>query len=406
MKYVIILSDGMSDYPIEELGGKTPMEYADKPVMDSLAAEGEQFLCKTVPDGMKPGSDIANLSVMGYNPHKYYTGRSPLEAANMGVPLSFEDTAFRANLVSLSGLGEYENLIMKDYSAGEISTPESTKIIQTLSQELDTDNLKFYSGVSYRHLLVRKGDFVLGDMTPPHDISDRPIKEHLPTDLEMLNLMKKSYDLLINHPINIKRRAQGKNTADSLWIWGGGKSTSLPSFEKEKGLKGAVVSAVDLVRGIGRLSGMEVIEVEGVTGTINTNFEGKAKAALDTLLGGNDFCYVHIEAPDECGHQGQAKEKARAIEIIDEKIVKYIKDGLQAAGEDFRIMILPDHPTPISTKTHASDPVPCLIYDSTFKKNGVPKFTEKTAADSGRILSVGHELIDYFIGRKNTCNKT
>lgn len=400
MKYVIILADGMSDYPIKELSFKTPMEYADKPVIDALAAEGEQFLCKTVPEDMKPGSDVANLSVLGYDPHIYYTGRSPLEAANMGVSLATDDTAFRANLVSLTGDGEFEDLTMKDYSAGEISTAESTEIIKALAKELNSERIKFYNGISYRHLMVQSGDMVNCELTPPHDITGRPVKEYLPKNRDILNLMKKSYDILYNHPVNIERRKNGKNTADSLWIWGSGKSCSLPSFEKIRGKCATVVSAVDLVRGIGRLAGMEVAEVEGVTGNINTNFDGKAQAALDALLKGRDFCYVHIEAPDECGHQGQAKEKARSIELIDEKVVKKVIEGLKEAGEDFKLMILPDHPTPVSTRTHAADPVPCLIYDSRNKISGIPGFTEKTAAVSGKILPKGHELIEYFLDIK------
>jgi len=398
MKYVVVLCDGMSDYPLPELQNKTPMEYAKKPTIDKMAENSELFLVKTVPDGLKPGSDVANLSVMGYDPTVYYTGRSPLEAASIGVSLKVNDTAFRANLVTLSGEGEYESLTMKDYSAGEISTEESTELVNFLSEKLNTDITKYYPGVSYRHLMVWTDYDGNGKFTPPHDILDEKIEGYLPTDKEILNIQKKSRELLKDHPINVKRREEGKNTADSLWIWGEGKSTKLTPFAKLYGKKGAVVSAVDLVKGIGFLAGMDVIEVEGVTGNINTNFDGKAKAALDALKGGADYVYIHLEAPDECGHQGQPEEKARAIELIDEKIVKYICDGLENAGEDYRVMILPDHPTPISIRTHAGDPVPCLIYDSRKKINGKESFTEKNC--EGKLFIKGDKLTEYFLERE------
>ena len=398
MKYLVVLCDGMSDYPLGELQNKTPMEYAKKPYIDKLAAEGELFLVKTVPDGLKPGSDVANLSVMGYDPQKYYTGRSPLEAASIGVSLGANDTAFRANLVTLSGEGEYEALAMKDYSAGEISTEESTELVNYLAEKLSTDIIKLYPGVSYRHLMVWTGFEDNASFTPPHDILDEKIEGYLPSNKEILNIQKKSRELLKDHPVNVKRRAEGKNTADSLWIWGEGKSTKLPSFSETYGMKGAVVSAVDLIKGIGFLADMDVIEVEGVTGNINTNFDGKAKAALDALKGGADYVYVHLEAPDECGHQGQAEEKAHAIELIDEKIVKYICEGLRDAGEEYKVLILPDHPTPISIRTHAADPVPCLIYDSRKKENGAESFTEKNCGT--KLFIKGDKLIEYFFERE------
>lgn len=388
----------MSDYPLGELQNKTPMEYANKPYIDKLAENSELFLVKTVPDGLKPGSDVANLSVMGYDPLLYYTGRSPLEAASIGVSLKENETAFRANLVTLSGDGEYEKLTMKDYSAGEISTEESTELVKFLSEKLTTDITKYYPGVSYRHLMVWSDYCGGGKFTPPHDILEEKIEGYLPSDEEILNIQKKSRELLKDHPVNVKRRQEGKNTADSLWIWGEGKSASLPAFSKAYGKKGAVVSAVDLVKGIGFLAGMDVIEVEGVTGNINTNFDGKAKAALDALKNGADYVYVHLEAPDECGHQGMAEEKAHSIELIDEKIVKYICEGLKDAGEEFKVMILPDHPTPVSIRTHAGDPVPCLIYDSRKKVNGKESFTEKNC--EGRIFRKGDKLTEYFFERE------
>ena len=398
MKYIVVLSDGMSDYPLSELDGKTPMEYADKPNMDNLASKGEMFLVKTVPDELSPGSDVANLAVMGYDPLKYYTGRSPLEAASIGVTLAPDDTSYRANLVSLSGEGGYEDKTMLDYSSGEITTAESAEIIKTLAEKINTDDLKLYCGVSYRHLLVKNGKNSGCTLTPPHDISDKPIKEYLPDDELTLSVMKKSYEILKNHPVNIKRRAEGKHTADSLWIWGRGKSASLPSFKEKTGLAGAVISAVDLVRGIGYLANMEVIKVPDVTGNIDTNFDGKAKAAVDALLSGKDYVYVHLEAPDECGHQGNAKLKAKSIELIDEKIVGFICSELSKAGEDYRIMILPDHPTPVSIKTHARDPVPCFIYDARNERKGkTVVFSEKSA--EGKMFEPGYKLIDYFLER-------
>ena len=398
MKYIVVLSDGMSDYPLQELGGKTPMEYANKPNMDKLASKGEMFLVKTVPDELSPGSDVANLAVMGYDPMKYYTGRSPLEAASIGVNLAPDDTSYRANLVSLAGEGNYEDLTMLDYSSGEITTAESAELIKTLAKSINTDDLKLYCGVSYRHLLVKSGKNSDCVLTPPHDISDKPVKEYLPDDKLTLSVMKKSYEILKNHPVNQKRRAEGKHTADSLWIWGRGKSASLPSFKEKTGLSGAVISAVDLVRGIGCLADMEVIKVPGVTGNIDTNFDGKARAAVDALLSGKDYVYIHLEAPDECGHQGNAKLKAKSIELIDEKIVGYICDKLSENGEDFRLMVLPDHPTPVSIKTHARNPVPCFIYDSRDEKPGQTTVFSEKNADS-KMFEPGYKLIDYFIER-------
>ncbi len=399
VKYIVVLCDGMSDYPLPQLDGKTPMEYADKPTIDAMAKEGELFLVNTVPEGMKPGSDVANLSVMGYDPQKYYTGRSPLEAASMGVALSADDTAFRANLVTLSGEGEYEKLTMEDYSAGEISTEEAAELIKYVAKTLTTDTTKYYPGVSYRHLMVWNKYSDTCPLTPPHDILGKKIEGYLPQNAEILNIMKKSRELLKNHPINQKRRAEGKNTTDSLWIWGEGKSTALPQFSDLHGMRGAVVSAVDLVRGIGTLAGMDVILVDGATGNIDTNFDGKAEASIKALKEGCDYVYIHLEAPDECGHQGQAKEKALSIGLIDEKIVKPIKAELDGMGEDYRFLILPDHPTPVSIRTHAGDAVPCLIYDSRKKLSGKDSFTEKSC--EGKTFGVGHRLINYFFERED-----
>ena len=397
MKYAVILADGMADYPIAELGNKTPMEYAKKPNMDALCKDASLYLVKTVPDSKSPGSDVANLAVMGYDPEIYHRGRSSIEAASMGVELAENETSFRTNLVTLSGDGEYEDLYMEDYSAGEISTAESSQILETLKEKLNSDNVRFYNGISYRHLMVYCGGDTDFTLTPPHDISGKPVKGHLPKSDVLLDLMKRSREILKDHPVNIKRRAEGKNTADSIWFWGEGKRSALPPFEEKFGVKGAVISAVDLVRGIGRLGKMNVIDVPNVTGTIDTNFDGKAQAVVKALFeDGYDYVYVHLEAPDECGHQGQAFEKARSIELIDEKIVAPIVSALKDNGGDFKIMILPDHPTPVSVRTHTRDRVPCLMYDSRKRCDGAQTFNEKTCKTE---VDSGPALMDIFLDR-------
>ena len=397
MKYIVILADGMADYPVEALAGKTPMEVAKKPMMDALSEKGTQYLVKTVPDDLKPGSDVANLTVMGFNTKEVYTGRSPLEAASIGVSLSVSETSFRANLVSLSGEGNYEDLTMLDYSAGEISTEEARELIATLQEKLVFPGFSLYAGISYRHLLVWDNAGDIGTLTPPHDISDRPVRTYLPTCPEILKIMEESRKILRDHPVNIKRREKGLRTADSLWVWGEGKKPGLPAFYDVYGKKGAVISAVDLIRGIGFLAGMEVIDVPGVTGNVDTNFEGKAEAAIKTLLNdGNDFVYVHMEAPDECGHRGEAENKVLSIELIDKLVVSPIVKALEEAGEAFRMLILPDHPTPISIKTHARDAVPCLFYDSEKPASGKPVFTEESAKD-GAFIDPGYTLMKSFL---------
>ncbi len=397
MKYVVILADGMADYPVEALSGKTPMEVAKKPCIDGMAAAGEQFLVKTVPDNLKPGSDVANLTVMGYNTADCYTGRSPLEAASIGVTLSEDETSFRANLVSLGGEGEYRALSMLDYSAGEISTEEARELIKTLQEKLVRKGFSLYAGISYRHLLVWKNAEDIGTLTPPHDISDRPVAEYLPTNEILRGIMEESREILKDHPVNIQRRAKGLHTADSLWIWGEGKKPALPDFYETYGKRGAVISAVDLVRGIGHLAGMQVMDVENVTGNIDTNFKGKAEAAIRALCeDGCDLVYVHMEAPDECGHRGEAENKVLAIELIDEFVAGPIKEALEKKGEAFRVLVLPDHPTPLCTKTHARDPVPCLLYDSRAPKMGKAEFTEKSAA-GGEMIDPGYILMKKFL---------
>jgi len=399
MKHVIILGDGMADFPNENLGNKTPLECANKPNIDALAKKSFAGMVKTVPEGMKPGSDVANLSVMGYEPDKYYTGRSPLEAVSAGVPLEDTDIAFRVNLVTLSEDEVYEDKTMIDYSSDEITTEEATILINDLAKELNTDTLKLYPGFSYRHILVWKNGKLTFNLTPPHDISDKKVTEHLPkgenSDV-LYGLMKKSVEILKNHPVNLDRIKRGLRPATSMWIWGEGSKTVLPTFESLYNVKGAVVSAVDLIKGIGASAKLTVAEVEGATGNIHTNFDGKAQASLK-LLKDNDFLYVHLEAPDECGHRGEIENKVKSIEIIDEKIVKPIYDYLKNSGEDFRIAILPDHPTPLSIKTHVSDPVPFIIYDSTNEVRGIDCYTEKNCESTGNYLEKGKEIVTMLL---------
>lgn len=400
MKYIVVLGDGMADYAIDAIGGKTPLEAAKKPNMDFMANNGEVGMVKTVADGMKPGSDVANLSVMGYDTTKYYTGRSPLEAASIGVPLKDNDITFRCNIVTLSDEENYEDKTMLDYSSGEISTAEAAELIKAVAAELDTDVIKFHSGISYRHLTVWEGGSLKVELTPPHDISDKKIKDYLPkgegADV-ILDMMKKSEKILKNHPVNQARIAKGKNPATSIWIWGEGSKPMLDSFEGKFGVKGSVISAVDLIKGIAKCAEMKSIDVEGSTGNYDTNFDGKAQAALDTILNDSDFVYVHLEAPDECGHHGDLEHKIYSIEMIDEKVIGFLRKELEARGIDYKMMVLPDHPTPIAIKTHISDPVPYLIYDSTAKKESGVSYTEKQAESTGVYIEKGYTLMDHFL---------
>ena len=395
MKYVVILGDGMADYPNEKLNGKTPLEVANKPFIDSLAKVSEAGLCKTVPYGMKPGSDVANLSVLGYDPKDCYTGRSPLEAVSIGIKLKDTDVTARANLVTLSKEPDFCDKTMVDYSAGEISTEEAKTLIDYLAANLNGNGYSLYSGVSYRHCLVIENGKIAGDLTPPHDITGKPIKNYLPKSQEgqkYLDLMKRSYDLLKDHPINKERIKRGKNPANSLWFWGEGTKPKMQSFKEKFGINGAMISAVDLLKGIGKLSGMQVIEVEGATGNYDTNFIGKANACLNALRNGADYVYIHMEAPDECGHHGDAEHKIYSIERIDE-VVKTVYNGLKTDGEDFTMLICPDHPTPLAIKTHTSDPVPYLIYRSYREEKGIESYTEKAAEETGVLLEHGYDLI-------------
>ena len=395
MKYVVILGDGMADYRQSFLGDKTPLMLANKPFIDSLAKKSEVGLCQTVPCSLKPGSDVANLSVLGYNPEECYSGRSPLEAASIGIELKDTDITARANLVCVSNEEKYQDKAMIDYSAGEISTVEAKVLIEYLAKHLNNEKYSLHAGISYRHCLVIDNGSLAGDLTPPHDITNKPIKEHLPKSAqgkELLELMVKSYDLLKDHPVNLKRISQGKNPANSLWFWGDGTKPNLQSFYDKFNKKGGIISAVDLLKGIGKLADMKVIEVEGATGNYDTNFDGKAKACVENLLGGLDFVYVHMEAPDECGHHGDAKNKIYSIEQID-KVVETIATELKKANEDFAMLILPDHPTPLSIMTHCSDPVPYLLYNSKKQATGVQSYDEEQANATGIFVEKGYELI-------------
>ncbi len=401
MKYLVVLFDGMADYPVEQLGGKTPLEYADTPNMDKLAKTATVGLIKTVADGLKPGSDVANLSVLGYNPDECYTGRSPLEAGSIGIDMKETDVSFRANLVTLSDEEEYADKTILDYCADDISTSEAEILVKYLAEKLDNEEFKLYSGVSYRHCLIwNNGTLDVGTLTPPHDITGKPIKEYVPTHenaQKLYDLMKKSYDLLKDHPVNLERVKKGLRPANSIWLWGEGVRANLVNFKDKFGVKASMISAVDLLKGIGKFSGMNVVEVEGVTGYIDTNFEGKAQAAINEFKNGQDFVYIHVEAPDECGHRNEIENKPKAIGIIDKVILGPVTEYLASTGEDFKVLVTPDHATPLSLKTHTNDPVPFFIYDSKNVKDGVDTFNENTAKETGLFIETGHTLMDKFI---------
>ena len=398
MKYLVVLCDGMADVPNDLLGGKTPMQKANKPMMDKLCKTAKIGMCKTVAEGLKPGSDVANLSVLGYDAKTCYSGRSPLEAANLGIDLNDDEIAMRCNLVTLSDAENYEDRVMVDYCGGDISTEEADELIKALQKEFGDENNCFYTGVQYRHCLVSKLGGLGLNFTPPHDISDKVIGEYLSKEEKaqsFIELMKKSVDVLQNHPVNLKRVAEGKRPANSAWFWGEGKKPQLPFFKDMFGISGAVVSAVDLIRGIGKLSKMEVAEIDGVTGYIDTDFDKKANTAKD-LLTRNDFVFVHLEAPDECGHRGEAENKVKAIELIDEKILTPLYEELKKYS-DFRILVMPDHPTPLTIKTHTSDPVPFMIFDSNKDYQGAETFTEENAKKSGLYIDKSVDLMPMFL---------
>ncbi len=400
MKYLVVLYDGMADYPVPALDGKTPMELAKKPLLDKLARFGKVGTVKTVAEGLKPGSDIANMSVLGYNPKECYTGRSPLEAVSIGVDMKDTDIIFRTNLVTLSDEENYEDKTMVDYSAGDISTAEAAEIIKSVQEHFGNEKFAFYSGVAYRHCLVwNNGTLDLGKMTPPHDISGKVIGEHLSKSenaKELIAMMKESYDFLMEHPVNKERMARGERPANSIWLWGEGTKPSLSNFKEKYGVDGSIISAVDLLKGIAKCAGMGSPDVEGATGYIDTNFEGKADCAIEELKT-KDFVYIHIEAPDECGHRNEPENKVKAIEMIDERVLARVLPELDKY-DDYKVMVLPDHPTPIVTMTHAGDAVPYLIYQkSKASDNGIECFTESTAKEAGNYVEVGYTLMDSFI---------
>lgn len=401
MKYIVLLCDGMADYPLEQLGGKTPMGASNTPNMDMLAKKSTLGLVKTVADNMKPGSDVANLSVLGYDPQQYYTGRSPLEAGSIGIDMKPTDVSFRCNLVTLSDEANYADKTILDYCADDISSSEAAELISFLKEHFDNDEFKYYNGVSYRHCLIwDNGTLEVGALTPPHDITGKPIKDYIPNHPnaeKLYAMMVKSYDLLKDHPVNKAREAKGLRPANSIWLWGEGVRANLDSFKSKYGLNGTMISAVDLLKGIGKFADMKVVSVEGATGYIDTNFEGKAKAAIDTLLAGQDFVYIHVEAPDECGHRFEIENKKKSLEIIDEKILGPVIKAMEDNNEDYKIIILPDHPTPLSLKTHTNDPVPFLIYNSTKPVEGKDIFTEQTAESTGLYIDTGYKIMQYFI---------
>ncbi|MDR3312836.1 MAG: cofactor-independent phosphoglycerate mutase [Oscillospiraceae bacterium] len=403
MKHLILLYDGMADMPCPALGGKTPMQCARKPLFDAMGRDAEVGLVQTVAKGLKPGSDVANLSVLGYDPAQYYTGRSPLEAVSMGVPLGEDDLTLRCNLVTLSAEEPYAAKTMLDYSGGDISTAEATALLAAVQAELGTAEFQFYPGVAYRHCLLWKGGRAqikaLGALTPPHDITDQPVAGRLPQTAAaapLLRMMEKSFSILQDYTAGHTRRA----SANSIWLWGEGTRPALPAFAAAFGKTGSIISAVDLLKGIGILAGMRTPEVPGATGYIDTNYEGKAQCAVAEFRDGQDFVYLHIEATDECGHRGEAENKVRAIELIDERVLPIVLAYLETCGEPFSLLILPDHPTPLVTRTHTSAPVPYMLYRSAEKGSGkgVATVTEETAAATGNFVAEGPQIIRKFFG--------
>lgn len=392
----------MADWPVDELGGRTPLDAADHPTMDKLAQDGEFGLVKTVPDGMTPGSDTANLSVFGYDPRLYYSGRSPLEAASLGIPLTDTDVTYRCNLVTLSGGNKLAETVMTDYSAGEISTEEAREVILFLDEKLKSPGVRLYPGFSYRHCFVLNNADTGAQLVPPHDFSGKPVAGRLPEETNapiLLRWMNAAYELLKDHPINRARVAADKNPANAIWFWGEGRKPALTPFFKKTGLRGAVISAVDLIQGIGRCAEMEVVRVEGATGTYETNFSGKAAAAIDALSRGADYVYLHVEAADECGHHGQLTEKIYSIEQIDRQILKPVYEYMEGCGEDYAILLLPDHPTPLQIRTHSAEPVPFALYRKGDAAGRIIRYTESEAKKTGLYLDEGYRLIDRLKSR-------
>ena len=399
MKYIVILGDGMADEPIDALGGKTPLACAETPVMDELASKGEMGMVQNVPAGMAPGSDVANLSVLGYNPAVCYSGRSPLEALSVGVAMEPTDIVLRCNIVTLTEEEPYAEKTILDHSSGEISTADADILMDAIRENFNSDEFQYYTGTSYRHITIWKNG-VMPQLEPPHDHLTQVIGPYLPQEPKLRSMMEKSFAILNTHPLNLERAAKGKNKANSLWFWGAGTKPSLQSFTEKTGLKGAMVSAVDLLKGIAVGAGMKVYQVPGATGSIDTNFEGKAQAAIDALTkDGCDFVYVHVEAPDEMGHQGLLKEKIQSIEYLDRRLIAPVKKAMEDAGEDFRMLVLPDHPTPIRLRTHTGDPVPYLLYDSTRQRKSIQKYTEAEAEAAGNFEPNGYRLIERLLSK-------
>lgn len=399
MKYVILLGDGMADYPTEKLGGKTPLECAFTPFIDQIAAEGTLGLVDTVPEGLNPGSDVATLSVLGYDPRENYTGRGPLEAASMGIPLGPNDIVYRCNLVTI-GDQDSPNAFMDDFTSGHITSEEAREIILDINKQMGSAQLEFFPGVGYRHLFVWRDAPSAPETTPPHDITGKPIAEYLPrgTAAEEVNsMMRRAAEILKNHPVNAKRQDAGKKKANSIWLWGQGKKPQIVPLTQKYSISGGMISAVDLLKGIGVIAGLKVCNVEGATGYIDTNYDGKARMALD-VLNFMDFVFVHLEAPDEMGHEGNAEGKVRSIELFDEKIVGPILNNMDSFG-DYRIIVLSDHPTPIDVRTHVGDPSPFAVLSSRKDENksaGLP-FNENNARASNLLIAPGHLLMEKFI---------
>ena len=399
MKYIVILGDGMADEPIDALGGKTPLACAETPVMDELASKGEMGMVQNVPAGMAPGSDVANLSVLGYNPAICYSGRSPLEALSVGVAMEPTDIVLRCNIVTLTEEEPYAEKTILDHSSGEISTADADILMDAIRENFNSDEFQYYTGTSYRHITIWKNG-VMPQLEPPHDHLTQVIGPYLPQEPKLRSMMENSFAILNTHPLNLERAAKGKNKANSLWFWGAGTKPSLQSFTEKTGLKGAMVSAVDLLKGIAVGAGMKVYQVPGATGSIDTNFEGKAQAAIDALTkDGCDFVYVHVEAPDEMGHQGLLKEKIQSIEYLDRRLIAPVKKAMEDAGEDFRMLVLPDHPTPIRLRTHTGDPVPYVLYDSTRQRKSIRKYTEAEAEAAGNYEPNGYRLIERLLSK-------
>lgn len=396
-KYIVVLGDGMADEPIKELGEKTPLEYADTPAMDRLSKVSEIGLVHTIPEGMKPGSDTANLSVLGYDPKIYYSGRSPLEALSIGVPMKDTDVALRCNIVTISEDDvPFEQKTIIDHSSGEISTEDCAVLLEAVKKELQDETYQFYVGTSYRHCLIWNHGQVI-ELSQPHDVLGQVIGQYLPTDAKLLYMMKRSYEILVNHPINIERKKQGLNPANCCWFWGAGTKPMLSSFEEKNGLKGMMVSAVDLLKGIAVGAGMGVAHVEGANGGLHTNYEGKVQAALAALKNGYDFVYIHVEAPDEMGHQGSVEKKVQAIEFLDKRVIGPLTASLDDEKTDYRLLVMPDHPTPIRVRTHTADSVPYLLYDSTKLQKQIWNYNEKEAATSGNFVAQGCAMMDKLL---------